>query len=126
MNPTPYETRRMVQAQHLRLSGMTWKEVGRRLGVSRVGAQLIARLDEEPDRCAGVANSVGVNEAALYVGKSRGWLVVRRKKGGGPPWFRVGTIVRYDLAALDDWLEQREGFGYWTGSKEGVPEVDRL
>lgn len=30
-----------------------------------------------------------------------------RYKGGGPPFFRLGTAIRYDPAAVDSWLEDQ-------------------
>jgi predicted DNA-binding transcriptional regulator AlpA len=30
-----------------------------------------------------------------------------RYKGGGPPYLRLGSVVRYDPAAVDTWLNQQ-------------------
>jgi hypothetical protein len=33
-----------------------------------------------------------------------------RAHGGGPPWIRLGErLIRYDLAALRKWVEERAG-----------------
>ena len=49
--------------------------------------------------------------AAEYAGVSVGWLendrklVLRGQRGYGPPFRRVGSEYRYDLAAIDAWRD---------------------
>jgi predicted DNA-binding transcriptional regulator AlpA len=41
---------------------------------------------------------------------SRATLRAWRSRGAGPPWLRVGPrLVRYDVAALRQWIEERAG-----------------
>jgi hypothetical protein len=48
------------------------------------------------------------NEAAQYLGKPEKTLANWRSAGIGPPYYRVGGSIRYDVADLDAWLaEQR-------------------
>ncbi len=52
-------------------------------------------------------------EAARYIGMSCMYLRISRCEGHrqgrtpGPPYYKIGRSVRYDLADLDRWLEQR-------------------
>ncbi len=48
------------------------------------------------------------SEVAERLGTSERFLEVRRVTGGGPPFVKVGRIVRYRPAAVDAWIEQRE------------------
>jgi len=46
-----------------------------------------------------LARKLKVSEAALEL-----W----RRRGGGPPWLRVGKrLVRYDPAAVRKWIEEQ-------------------
>lgn len=42
-------------------------------------------------------------EAALYLGKSEGYLAILRHEGAGPAFTLSGTNVRYTKQALDEW-----------------------
>jgi Helix-turn-helix domain len=42
-------------------------------------------------------------EAALYLGKSPGYLAIMRHEGTGPKFALSGTSVRYTKQALDEW-----------------------
>lgn len=51
-----------------------------------------------------------VDEAADRLGVTPTW--VRREVNEnrwGLPWKRVGKLLRFDPAALDEWLEQQDG-----------------
>ena len=48
---------------------------------------------------------VRTSEAAAYVGLARHTLENLRSSGGGPRCFKLDRVVRYNLAALDQWLE---------------------
>jgi predicted DNA-binding transcriptional regulator AlpA len=49
-------------------------------------------------------------ELARYLRVSRACLRRWRAVGQGPPWLRVGKrLVRYDMAALRRWIEERAG-----------------
>ena len=43
-------------------------------------------------------------EAAAYIGMAKSTLEKLRVYGGGCPYIRVGRVVVYDPADLDDWL----------------------
>ncbi len=45
-------------------------------------------------------------ETANRIGIKPGWLTKRRVFGGGPPYLKVGRAVRYDPAAIDEWLAE--------------------
>ena len=57
------------------------------------------------------ARLLGEAEAAKYLGVSRSYLRKARMDGAvgnrtpGPPFIRFGTMVRYDRADLDTWIE---------------------
>lgn len=44
-------------------------------------------------------------DAARYLGVDPAWLYRRRAGGGGPRFFKIGRVIRYDIADLDAWLE---------------------
>jgi hypothetical protein len=48
-------------------------------------------------------------EAARYIAMSESWLRKTRVNGGtdGPPFYREGGAIRYQVADLDAWLAQR-------------------
>lgn len=43
--------------------------------------------------------------AARRIGATEAFLRKRRRLGDGPPYFKVGRLVRYRLKELDAWLE---------------------
>lgn len=51
--------------------------------------------------------------AAEYIGMSTSYLRMDRLRGNvgnrtpGPPYYKIGRSVRYDVRDLDTWLEQR-------------------
>lgn len=42
--------------------------------------------------------------AAGRLGVTASFLRKLRRLGGGPPFYRIGSLVRYDPADLDEWL----------------------
>ena len=46
-------------------------------------------------------------DAANYLGLAVQTLSRWRVEGGGPPYLKLGSRVRYDRADLDEWLDQR-------------------
>lgn len=46
--------------------------------------------------------------AAAYLGVSRDTMNRWRRVGGGPTFAKIGHLVRYTLADLDAWVEQRK------------------
>ena len=47
-------------------------------------------------------------QAAKYLGLTTRFLEARRYRGGGPPYIAIGSrVVRYQKAALDEWLSER-------------------
>ena len=56
---------------------------------------------KQPDRL------VPAKEAAEYLGVAPGTLTQWRYKGfGGPPWVKVGRVVRYRMTDLEAWIER--------------------
>jgi predicted DNA-binding transcriptional regulator AlpA len=43
-------------------------------------------------------------ETSKYTAMSRSWLRLKRMKGGGPAYIRIGRAIRYDIRDLDAWL----------------------
>jgi predicted DNA-binding transcriptional regulator AlpA len=49
-------------------------------------------------------------EVAAALRVSRAALRFWRARGGGPPWVRIGDrLIRYEVAALREWIENRAG-----------------
>lgn len=46
-------------------------------------------------------------EAAAYLGKSASWLNQSRCRGDGPPFFRLGSSVRYSAPEIDKWVQSQ-------------------
>ncbi len=46
------------------------------------------------------------DDAADYIGCSPQTLRNKRHIGGGPPYFKIGTIVTYDPDEIDAWLAE--------------------
>lgn len=44
-------------------------------------------------------------QAAEFLGKSESAMCIDRCRSAGPPYFKLGRSVRYDLADLEAWLE---------------------
>ena len=53
------------------------------------------------------AQSLDTNETAKYTGLSRSTLEKLRLYGGGPPFLKLGRLVRYRVTDLDTWLDAR-------------------
>lgn len=47
-------------------------------------------------------------DAARYLGVDPSWLYRLRADGGGPRFFKIGRIVRYDRDDLDAWVEKNK------------------
>jgi hypothetical protein len=45
-------------------------------------------------------------EAAAHLRTSISTLAKMRVYGGGPPFYRIGTAIRYSLADLDEWIAE--------------------
>jgi len=51
------------------------------------------------------AQTLKEGDAAAYTGTTVAYLRRRRLEGGGPPFLRLGRMVRYRIVDLDQWLE---------------------
>jgi excisionase family DNA binding protein len=47
-------------------------------------------------------------QAAEYLGVSLSWLAGSRVRGDGPPFYKLGRIVRYQRSVLDEWTRTRQ------------------
>jgi predicted DNA-binding transcriptional regulator AlpA len=47
-------------------------------------------------------------ETARLLQVSDSWLAKARMRGDGPPYVKVGKSVRYDEAALRQWMKSRQ------------------
>ena len=52
-----------------------------------------------------MTDKLTTEDAAKYLQVDPSWLYRLRTLGGGPRFFKVGRVVRYDAADLDAWLE---------------------
>lgn len=50
---------------------------------------------------------VGEAAVAEFLCVSRRTLQGWRWRGGGPPFHRIGSAIRYDMAELRSWLDER-------------------
>lgn len=57
--------------------------------------------DDDGDR------SISTREVARLVGMTPGGLAEIRRRGGGPPYYRIGGRVRYRLADVRAWIASR-------------------
>jgi hypothetical protein len=62
---------------------------------------LLDELADEPELL------LTTDEAACYLGVTRGALDVHRHRGTGPAYLRTPQGIRYSVADLDDWLAPR-------------------
>jgi len=51
------------------------------------------------------SQSLKEGDAALYINTTVAYLRRRRLMGGGPPFVRLGRMIRYRIQDLDEWLE---------------------
>lgn len=47
---------------------------------------------------------LNTSQTAKYLGVSNSWLEGSRIKECGPPYVKVGRIVRYNRASIDRWM----------------------
>jgi len=50
---------------------------------------------------------LSVREVARRLGVSANTLFAWRKDGSGPPWLKLGKIIRYPSNKFDDWLKSK-------------------
>ena len=55
----------------------------------------------------GCADFLDSNEASGYLGLKRTTLEAWRCRGGGPKFVKLGRLVKYRLADLDEFIEAR-------------------
>lgn len=53
-------------------------------------------------------NLLGTEAAALYIGVKVGTLAKMRVAGTSPPFHKIGSLVMYDRADLDEWKAKRK------------------
>lgn len=52
-------------------------------------------------------------DAAAHLGKSASWLNQSRSRGDGPPYYKVGANVFYDIADLDAFVASKRRTCVW-------------
>jgi hypothetical protein len=55
-------------------------------------------------------------DAAIYLKLTKGWLARHRKIGDGPVFVKLIQSIRYRIADLDDWVDQRR----WASTNDAV------
>lgn len=51
---------------------------------------------------------LNTEQAAAYLGLSRQYLEIKRCRGGGPRFVKLGSAVRYKRSELDKYMQARE------------------
>jgi len=59
-------------------------------------------------RSAPVGEILNTVQAARYLGCSKQLLEILRCRGGGPPYAKIGALVRYRKMAIDGWIAANE------------------
>lgn len=59
-------------------------------------------------RTASVPDILDTRAAAKYLGCSTQFLEILRCKGGGPPFAKLGGLVRYRRSSLEAWVASSE------------------
>jgi predicted DNA-binding transcriptional regulator AlpA len=59
-------------------------------------------------------------DAAAILGLSAATLADWRCEGKGPPFRRLGRVIIYDAAELDEWMEQRPSFTSTAAAHEAA------
>jgi hypothetical protein len=67
---------------------------------------------------------VRTSAAAAYIGCSPSKLNKSRLDGSGPPFYRVGSCIVYDLDEIDSWLLMRRCFST-SEADEALDDVNR-
>lgn len=65
-------------------------------------AELIAAGAGDPD------DLLTTKDVAAWFGVSKQWLEINRSKGDGPPFIKLGRMVRYRRDAVLQWLDERQ------------------
>ena len=64
------------------------------------------------------SNLIPEKTAARMFGLSVSWFQKRRSYGDGPPYYKIGGAIRYDVSELQEWMRRRCGhpgvLGGWT------------
>jgi predicted DNA-binding transcriptional regulator AlpA len=64
-------------------------------------ASLIAAGAGNPD------DLLPTRDVATWLGVSKQWLEIGRHRGFGPPYLKLGRMVRYRREHVSDWLKER-------------------
>ena len=59
------------------------------------------------------------SETCAYLRVSRYWIYRHAGKPGGPPFYRLAGVLRFDKAEMDTWIEASRKASPWPG---GEPE----
>jgi len=51
-----------------------------------------------------IPDYLNTQQAAEYLQVSTQWLEIKRVKGAGPPFYKIGRLVRYSKEDLDEWV----------------------
>ncbi len=62
-------------------------------------------MSQKFDRAQSSERLLTPQETATFLRVSVSWLAKARMTGGGPPFRRVGRLIRYDRTELERWLK---------------------
>jgi predicted DNA-binding transcriptional regulator AlpA len=61
-----------------------------------------------PDRAASAPILLTPKQAARRLNLSVSWLAKRRLAGDGPPYIKLGGVIRYAEASLQQWMKGQQ------------------
>jgi len=75
------------------------------------GPQLMGFMPKKANHPQPPAEYVDTKGLASIVSLAAVTLKLMRQRGEGPPWIKVGKVVRYKLADARAWMDRRPGGG---------------
>ena len=73
----------------------------------RVADRVIERMKGRSPVAAPGKAYLDSNQAADLLAMTPEALGAMRRRGKGPPFLRIGRLIRYNVAAIEEWLEAR-------------------
>jgi excisionase family DNA binding protein len=82
-------------------------------GITRQPGVMMNKQIQLPTQTAHIHALLTTQQAANLLGVSKSFLDKARVKGSGPPFHRIGSVVRYNPADVHEWAD---GFRYTSTS----------